>query len=194
MCPFQKFGCKFRHVDSPSCKFQETCRLKKCQYKHQKESPTPQTNISVQKENSDSGSDNDKSVESDNQSSDENEEESEDDKLNHAAVNKFCENFCQSTSRFHIHSKNDLEMFYGLDLKLTIAKFEEGKFTRIFQCDACEHKTSEFKIHEEHYSTHHKNKVKVFYCIYKKCDFQTNDPDGMINHMKDLHPEELTNL
>ena len=195
-CPFQRFGCKFRHANSPSCKFQENCRVKKCQFKHEKEpciipSNTEnelETETLVQNENLDNSSENDESFNSDDDSS---EEDEEDVKLNKAAVNKFCEHYCQSTSRFHIHSKNDIQMFYGLDLKKTIAKFEEGKFTRVFQCDSCEHKTSEFKIHEEHYSSSHKNEEKFFHCIFDNCEYQTNDPEEMINHMKHQHAEDM---
>ena len=84
-------------------------------------------------------------------------------------------------------------MFYGLDLKKTIAEFEDGTFKIGFQCDFCEHVTSELKINEEHYSSRHKDKVKVFHCVIEKCEYQTNGPDEMINHMINQHAEEITN-
>ena len=34
VCPFQEFGCKFRHIDASLCTFGETCRRDRCQFKH----------------------------------------------------------------------------------------------------------------------------------------------------------------
>ena len=39
-CPYEEFGCKFRHADSEQCRFQKNCRNKLCQFKHQKENST----------------------------------------------------------------------------------------------------------------------------------------------------------
>ena len=39
-CPFKEFGCKFRHTKSDQCKYQENCKRKLCQYRHQKDPST----------------------------------------------------------------------------------------------------------------------------------------------------------
>ena len=39
-CPFKEFGCKFRHAKSDQCKYQENCKNKLCQYRHQKDPST----------------------------------------------------------------------------------------------------------------------------------------------------------
>ena len=39
-CPFKEFGCKFRHTKSDQCKYQENCKNKLCQYRHQKDPST----------------------------------------------------------------------------------------------------------------------------------------------------------
>ena len=33
-CPYQNVGCKFRHADSPLCKYRSTCTFNLCQFKH----------------------------------------------------------------------------------------------------------------------------------------------------------------
>ena len=38
-CPYENIACKFQHKDSPKCKYNENCRNKLCQYKHDTEEP-----------------------------------------------------------------------------------------------------------------------------------------------------------
>ena len=189
-CTYEKVGCKFRHEDSPKCKYDDKCNRKLCQFQHNKMKIADNITKNINNDSINSKT-NDESFDSDDESSDEDEEVV---KLNRTAVDKFCENFCQSTSRFHLHSNTDLEMFHGLDLKKTVASFEGGKLRRVFQCDSCEHQTSEFKIHEKHYTTSHENKVREFNCVYQNCDFKTNYPDDMIEHFIQKHSELLTTL
>ena len=35
-CPFAAIGCKFKHVFSENCKFQDRCKMDKCQFRHTK--------------------------------------------------------------------------------------------------------------------------------------------------------------
>ena len=34
VCPFENIGCMFRHEESSECRFQTSCNLKRCQFKH----------------------------------------------------------------------------------------------------------------------------------------------------------------
>ena len=34
LCPYEEFGCKFKHEESDECSFQGRCRNRLCQYRH----------------------------------------------------------------------------------------------------------------------------------------------------------------
>ena len=39
-CPYKEFGCKFKHVESEQCKYQNHCKNKLCQFRHMKNQST----------------------------------------------------------------------------------------------------------------------------------------------------------
>ena len=194
----------FRHDEAPSCKFKDECKWDRCQFRHEVSimnifSNNQHSNSLINREKS-SGDCNEysinlnessKSDEDDDYNSDENESSDEETKLRNTVIETYCEFFCQSTSRFHVHSERDLKMFFGLDLKKTIACFEKGKLTRVLPCDSCEHKTNNINTHETHYYENHSMEVKPYQCIYPKCDFECKSPDEMIEHMVENHAKEV---
>ena len=39
-CPYQKFGCKFKHAESEQCKYKNQCKNRLCQFRHQEDPST----------------------------------------------------------------------------------------------------------------------------------------------------------
>jgi len=49
-CPYEEFGCKFRHAKSDQCKYQKNCRNKLCQYRHQQDPSSDKATENIEDE------------------------------------------------------------------------------------------------------------------------------------------------
>ena len=104
----------------------------------------------------------------------------------------FCELYCSEESYFHIHCKDHVDEYYGLNLKTSYENVDRQKMTvtQFLPCISCEHIS--IKIHERQ---NHTVKVHgiiepVFECVFK-CELASKKPEDVTDHMVMMHKDEI---
>ena len=171
VCMFEKLGCKFKHETSPQCKFGENCNVNLCQYTHQKNDISKNNSVN---------------------SSIESYSEDEDEEVEDFAIDLFCYKYCSKDNFYHIHCKEHVDNYYGLNLKTTIVRFDRDRrkvITNIFPCELCDNVSADLKEHQKHISNAHTVIEPKFKCIF--CEVVSKIPEDLTDHMVTIHKEDI---
>ena len=194
-CPFESFGCKFRHSLSKKCKYMDKCNKKLCQFQHSstisffnkssvasESSKSPKT-IKINVHNpvvtfAD--------VES--------EDEIEDDIYLNQNCNDLddliCEKYCSSKQkdgkRYHVCFRKKFCELKGCDVK----NIGENNFP----CNICEYNGKEEEELLIHVNNKHSNCGYRISCLCENCSYTIDDPEEMIEHLKNVHGGLMKNM
>ena len=168
VCLFEKIGCTFKHDRSPQCKFGDKCNRNLCQYSHNKGG----INILHPVE---------KFID------EESEDEIEDDiylnqncnELDDFMCEKYCSNGQTDGKKYHVCPKEKYCELKGFDVK-NIRKND-------FPCNVCDFRTDEKDKLHNHINQRHPNYVHTLGCLCENCGYNVDDPEEMIEHLKNVH-------
>ena len=177
-CPFEQFGCKFKHELAPLCKFDNNCNRKLCQYKH---------SVVESVRNAEPVNQNIKVSETSQPSVD----ESYDFEVYEVAEELFCKAYCGDEKSRHIHCKEDWDYYRGINMK----NIKEGQhpwtddFFVDYPCNLCDKISDSMDKHRRHIKTVHKDEEILIQCVIEKCVHRQSDPEKLVDHIAHKHKE-----
>ena len=170
-CPFEKYGCKFKHADSEDCKYKEKCNRKLCPFKHKSKSSHEKSNDDKEGEII--------PVSSETEIAPEVEEKEKYEGLEHYEAREiFCDNYCSKDYNIHNHTTTKHKKFKGVNIS-------EAKGN--FPCDTCEYVSSDIQEHRQHFDKMHEDGDYSFSCVFNQCEFETTIPEELVKHTKLTH-------
>ena len=190
-CPFEEFGCAFKHEVSPECFFKSRCKNKLCQFKHKsvsKNSINVNTLHPLQKH---------AEVFDD---MDENNEETDTEQFRYDSSNVLCEHYCTSWELsgggHHIDTQEEFFELRGVNVKNISDKYDENTedFIQIYPCNICEFNSNDLDKLKNHIREKHSNKEFNISCLCNTCDYTTDNPELMHKHIRTLHIKLLKKL
>ena len=206
-CPFDEFGCKFRHDKSPKCFRDSKCKRKLCQYRHGEIS-----NVSGDVSDNEKLNNLEDNVRNNTNKAEDHIEvevtESEtmtdpgktninsDDMEFTKGRDFFCEHFCSNKYNLHVHKKDDHEFFKGINMKEITEKFqvETMKFVKSFTCEVCDKKSIGLDEHRKHFEDVHKDVQYEQVCLFNNCKFKSLFPEELVKHFTEKHDKSITSI
>ena len=189
-CPFDEFGCKFRHEESQKCFNFSTCKRKLCQYRHSKPVDDQRTdNINTIESQTETTA----KITEDNQSKP---NINCDDIELRKGKDFYCEHFCSNKFNLHTHNKEDYDSLKGIKIKEISSKFqvETMAFVKNFPCEVCDVTSSGIDEHRKHFQEVHKSIQFDHACLFNNCEFKTLFPEELVKHFADKHEKSITNI
>ena len=141
-CPFEEFGCAFKHQVAPECLFKNKCRKKMCQYKHK--SGVTKTNFLNTLHPNEKHSE----VTDDSDNIDENS-----DQFRYDSNNVLCEHYCSSCEMvgggYHMDTDEEFKELKGINVKDISEHFDGNSydFVKTYLCYVCYYKCGYESIH-----------------------------------------------
>ena len=127
-CPYESIGCMFEHEESVTCKYNTDCKHKLCQFKHDDCEVNKVNNENDNSPNREIIIANNLSLSIDDNNTD-SEMDDEEIEIEDEAIDLFCEQYCSKESYFHIHCKDHVDEYYGLNLKTSYENVDRQKMT-----------------------------------------------------------------
>ena len=190
-CPYQEFGCKFKHEISPTCHFNKKCKRSKCQYRHSSNDHCAENENVLEPVNKYTDVVND---------SDDCEAALYIEKYNYDYNNLICENYCGSDDisgpGFHACSTNEFNELKGIKVSNISEKFDGDlyDFIKTFPCNVCEFFDHDQDSIVKHIKEKHSNIQFKIGCLCDKCKVKFDDPEDMIKHLKSDHVKLMKKL
>ena len=191
LCPFEEFGCAFKHQNSPECFFMNNCKKKMCQYKH-----NTKRNISSNLNTLDPAKRHEEVCDD----TDDIDEHNDSGQFSYDSSNILCEHYCSNCEMvgggYHMDTNEEFDELKGVNVK-NISEHFDGDlydFMKTYPCNVCEFKCNDIDELKTHVKEKHSNTQFIISCICKTCSYTSDGPEKMIKHIKTIHIKLLKKL
>ena len=168
-CPYERYGCKFKHSDSPLCMYGKMCKKKLCQNKHKEDRNTNDDMGAIQ---------NVGDVPEQTKVDDEVKSKNSLTLEQFEARDIYCDNYCSKEENVHTHTSLAFKKYRGVsDLESMVN----------IQCDLCEHTSTDMIEHQSHFENSHHDEEVTVSCVFPKCEFEANIREDLIKHFETVH-------
>ena len=151
VCPYEQVGCQFQHKNSVQCKFDQTCKIKLCQFKHTEIMFNLNEDEHEVPENDKENDSEDETDDNHSETEDEDEESTDFNDANDLSEDKILDGF-----------KTDMRFFQIIQMEY------ENRYTRK-KCDECDFRSNSCGILKQHSNDTH-SKTNSFQDIIKGYD------------------------
>ena len=167
LCPYERFGRKFKHSDSKFCRDGQMCEKKLCQSKHSQNGNSKGDRIIPKARDEAEKLKVDEDVRSISLALEQ-----------YEARDIYCDNYCSKEENIHTHTSNTFKIYRGVS---------DIESTNNIECEICEHKSRDLIDHENHFEKKHNDEEVTVSCVFPKCAFEANVPEDLIEHFAAVH-------